>query len=188
MHNRLINGSCSQEFGHAIQCAPVPGTRGVVGNTCCMARLAALRIRYVSTRDSDSVPRAYPCSLPDRQAHTPVTAKPRARPSPPLNSPPALPWPCLQPLMHPGSPPHNSLSHRPPRCPPQCSSNRTTYASHPPSASAHTTCVAGLADGSLPCRRSSRRRRRSRCHRSCHHCRHHCSHSSGHCCHHHSHH
>ena len=86
-----------------------------------------------SSSHSDSVPRAYPCSLPDRQAHTPVTAKPRVRPSPPLNVPPALPWPCLQPLMaprlplppppQPPSPPAAPLTGppttrpTPPRCP-----------------------------------------------------------------------
>ena len=65
----------------------------------------------------------------------PRRRKPRVRPSPPLNSPPALPWPCLQPLMAlrlplpplPQPPPPPSLCFRPqdlrlrgvpPHCPP----------------------------------------------------------------------
>ena len=73
----------------------------------------------------------------------PRRRKPRVRPSPPLNSPPALPWPCLQPLMAlrlplpplPQPPPPPSLCFRPqdlrlrgvppplPSCPPQLHPN-----------------------------------------------------------------
>ena len=86
------------------------------------------------------------------KAHTPVTAKPRVRPSPPLNSPPALMAPRL-PLPPLPQPP-------PPPPPPQCATDRKTYASeasHPHCTPANTIRVAVLADGLLPPGRSPRR-------------------------------
>ena len=125
-----------------------------------------------SSSHSDSVPRAYPCSLPDRQAHAPVTATPCVRSSPPLASHQPRLGRAFNPLWHPGFPFRRSLRHRPPRRPCRRAFDRKTFASavsHPHCASAHTTRVAVLADGLLPPGRNPhrRRRRRHRCHRSC---------------------
>ena len=49
----------------------------------------------LATRDHAWYRRANPRSLPDRRAHTPVTARPRVEPPKPLTSPAALAWLCL---------------------------------------------------------------------------------------------